>query len=71
MEIIKTKVISSLGGGESLPVLFSLTCSPIKGASPHLMTSDALKQLSDSAQSKCRGDISKSEETWNALFSAG
>lgn len=47
----------SLGEGELVPVLFSLTCSSIKGLSPRLMTSDTLEEKSDSEQSKCRSDI--------------
>lgn len=49
---------SSLREVELVPVLFSLTCSPIKGVSPHLMTSDTLQQLS--VQRKCRSDVSTS-----------
>lgn len=61
------KLVSSLGEGESLPVLFSLTCSSVKGVLPRLVTSDTLKQQSDSEQSKCRNDFMRRPEILSSL----
>lgn len=61
------KLFSSLGERESLPVLFSLTCSSIKGVSPRLVTSDTLEEGSDSEQSKRISDFIRRPEILSSL----